>query len=386
MSHKYYVQILLLTVLSGLGLILGLNLAVDPYSVLGTSRLKYTFQPNERYLKIEYLAQHRNQFDSYLMGSSRIGTTDPHDVQKYLLDSHFYNLSVSIGSTHDHLKHLEYLIASGNRPRHLYIGLDVDLGLTDFSHDAHQLLTSLHPDVPGQDKAQSRTTYWLEYAASFHPRVTYEKVWKNLFAETPNGYLDLNMAAGTWSRPSQLARIATDQARYIREEPSFHQHNARIVKNIRGRDNLKAMQKIRDICLQHGISLTVFITPHHRAIMDSIDENDYLAWLKGLAAITPFWNFSGYNSITLDDRNYLEASHYLPRIGTLAAARIFNDQKANIPADFGVLVNASNIESHLTELHKQILQHDARSFNDGLAERVRARQNQVQSSKLRTPR
>jgi hypothetical protein len=362
MLHKHYVQILLLTALSGLGLIFGLNLAVDPYSVLGTSQLKYTFQPNERYLKIEYLAQHRNQFDSYLMGSSRIGTTNPHDVQKYFPDSHFYNLSASISSTYDHLKHLEYLLISGKRPRHLYIGLDVDLGLTDFSHDAHQLLTRLHPDVPRQDKAQSRMMYWLEFAASFQPRVTHEKIWKNLFADTQSGYLDLNMATGAWSRPMQLARIASNPADYIREEPSFHQHNARIVKNIRGRDNLQTLQKIRGICLQHGISLTVFITPHHRAIMDSIDENDYLAWLRELAAITPFWNFSGYNSVTLDDRNYLESSHYLPRIGTLIAARIFNDGKVVTPVDFGIRVNASNIEAYLSTLRHQIRQHDARRF------------------------
>lgn len=358
MPHKSYIWILLLTALCGLGLILGLNLAVDPYSVLGTSRLKYIFQPNERYLKIEYLAQHPGQFDAYLMGSSRIGTTNPHDVQKYLPGSHFYNLSVSSGSTHDHIKHLEYLLASGNRPRHLYIGLDIDIALTDFSHDARLLLTHLHPYVTGQ----SETMHWIEYAATFQPRVTHEKVWKNLFAETPNGYLDVNMAAGTWSFPLRLAHIAADPARYIREEPSFHQRNSRTIKNIKGRDNLNTMQKIRDLCLQHGISLTVFITPHHRVIMDSIDKNDYLAWMKELAAITPFWDFSAYNSITLDDRNYLESSHYLPRIGALIAARIFNDRQANIPEDFGMLVDGANIESHLARLHQQIHQHDARRF------------------------
>lgn len=358
MPYKPYIWILFITTLFGLALILGLNLAVDPYSVLGTSRLKYIFQPNERYLKIEYLAQHPGQFDAYLMGSSRIGTTDPHDVQKYVPGSRFYNLSLRSGSTHDHLKHLEYLLAAGKRPRHLYIGLDIDLDLIYFTHDARPLPTRLHPAVTRQNK----TMYWLEYATSFQPRVTHEKLRINLLAASPNDYLDLNMTTGTWSRPQQLARIAADHDRYVREEPSFHRHNSRIVKNIRGSDNLKTMQKIRELCLQHGITLTVFVTPYHHTIMDSIDENDYLAWLRALSAITPFWNFSAYNSITLDDRNYLESSHYLPRVGALIAARIFHDQQTNIPENFGVLVNAENIESHLAGLHQQILQHNARRF------------------------
>lgn len=360
MQFQTHTRILLITALTTLTLMLGLNLAVDPYNVLGTGMLKYTFQPSERFLKIKHLEQRPGYYDAYLLGSSRVGTTHPGVVQKYLPGSHFYNLSVSIGTPYDHLQHLNYLLASRNRPRTLYVELDVDLGLTEFSHDQSYLLTKLHPDVYGQNRA----SYWLEFASIFQPRVMSEKIWKNLVSreQEAEGFLFLDMEAGTWSRPLQNARIAADPMRYIREEPSFHQHNSRTIRNIKGKQYLGAVREIRDICRRHNIRLIVFTTPHHRVIMDSLVEKDYLDWLGKLAEITPFWDFSGYNSITLNDQNYLESNHHMPHVGAMIAARIFDDARARIPADFGILVTPANVKSHLASLQRQIRLHDANSF------------------------
>ncbi len=358
MPFPSYTRILLLTALTTLALALGLNLAVDPYNVLGTGVLRYSFQPNERFLKIEHLERHPGQYDSFLLGSSRIGTTHPDAVQQYVPGSHFYNLSVAIGTPYDHLKHLNYLLASGNTPRNLYLELDIDLGLTEFSHDESYLLTKLHPHVNGQDRAR----YWIEFATVFQPQAMSEKIWKNLVAKTPEGFLALDMEAGTWARPLQDARIAADPARYIRDEPKFHQRNSRTIRNIRGKEYLGAVREIRDICRQHNIRLTVFTTPHHRVVMDSLAEKDYLDWLGELAAITPFWDFSGYNSVTLDDRNYLESNHHRPHVGAMIAARIFADDRVPVPADFGVLVTPETVQSHLASLRRQIRLHDAGSL------------------------
>lgn len=358
MPFQAYTRTLLLTALAVLALTFGLNLAVDPYNVLGTGVLRYSFQPNERFLKIEYLKQHPGHYDSFLLGSSRIGTTPPDAVQQYFPGSHFYNLSVSIGTSYDHLKHLNYLLASGSTPRNLYLELDIDLGLTEFSHDESYLLTRLHPDVSGQ----GRIAYWFEFASIFQPRAMSEKIWKNLIARTPEGYLALDMAAGTWSRPLQDARIAADPVRYIREEPRFHLRNSRTVRNIRGKAYLGAVREIRELCRRHNILLVVFTTPHHRVVMDSLAEKDYLDWLGALAAITPFWDFSGYNSVTLDDRNYLESNHHRPQVGAMVAARIFGDTRVPVPADFGVLVTPETVQSHLASLQRQIRLHDAGSL------------------------
>jgi hypothetical protein len=85
-------------------------------------------------------------------------------------------------------------------------------------------------------------------------------------------------------------------------------------------------------------------------VLDHFLEEDYISFLRGLSEITPFWDFSGYNSVTTDNKNYLDHSHYNPSVSRWIAARIFNDQTVMVPKDFGVWVTRKNIDSHLENL------------------------------------
>ncbi|MBZ0106531.1 MAG: hypothetical protein K8H84_12985 [Sulfuricella denitrificans] len=341
---------MLFTTLALFGLVLVLNLLVDTYDVLGTGMLKYPLQPNQYYLKIQHLEKHRERYDAYLMGSSRIGTTSPAMVQRYLPEGRFYNLSVPGGTSLDNLQLLKYLLSGGYRPKFLYLQLDTDIGFTQFLHDRKSYQFRHHPDMEGQNKF----LYWLDFATAINAHAMFRKLRGNLEPRMPDGFVSLDLESGAWALPSRNARIKADQEKYIEDEPTFHSVNSRFMKNLKGRENLDAIRKLRDICARRQIRLIVFTTPHHRNIMDSLDEKDYLDWLRDLSAITPFWDFSGYNSITLDDHNYLESSHYLPHVGELIAARIFNDPGIQVPADFGVWVDASSVERHLSELRQQI--------------------------------
>ena len=87
---------------------------------------------------------------------------------------------------------------------------------------------------------------------------------------------------------------------------------------------------------KEGIKLYLFTTPHNKNMMDTFILNDYHRYLKDIATITSFYDFSGYNSVTNDNTNYYETSHYRPQVGKLIAAKIFNDVNIEVPRDFGV--------------------------------------------------
>jgi hypothetical protein len=137
---------------------------------------------------------------------------------------------------------------------------------------------------------------------------------------------------------------------------------------------LETFNKINEFCQQHNINLRVFISPLHALKQEVIWQlglgPEFEHWKRGLVEIlnnsdTTLWDFSGYNSITMepfpplgDDKtqmkNYWEGSHYRKHVGDLILDRLFPFQKPgrNIPDDFGVLLDSSNIDAHLLTTRK----------------------------------
>ena len=112
-------------------------------------------------------------------------------------------------------------------------------------------------------------------------------------------------------------------------------------------ENLEALRELVALCKKKDINLILFITPYNKLLMDHFVAEDYIRFLKDLSEIVGFWDFSGYNSVTTDNKNYIDFSHYNLSVSGLIAARIFNDRTMTVPRDFGIWVTKSNIDLHL---------------------------------------
>jgi hypothetical protein len=49
-------------------------------------------------------------------------------------------------------------------------------------------------------------------------------------------------------------------------------------------------------------------------------------------------------------KNFTARGHYTRKIGDLILNRLFHYQEEKVPDDFGVLITATNIESHLAKI------------------------------------
>ncbi len=125
---------------------------------------------------------------------------------------------------------------------------------------------------------------------------------------------------------------------------------------------MQAFQTLVADCQKRGIELKVFISPAHAMQWEALHiSGQWLAferWKRAVAAVTPVWDFSGYNAITSepltpDMRNYIESSHYLPHVGDWVLDRMFGHASPNLPADFGVLLTADVLENHLRDIRQQ---------------------------------
>ena len=137
---------------------------------------------------------------------------------------------------------------------------------------------------------------------------------------------------------------------------------------------IETFSKIVEFCQQHNIKLYIFISPIHALKQEILWQlglgPEFERWKRNLVGILSnsgfaLWDFSGYNSITMESfpplgddktqmKNYWEGSHYRKHVGDLILDRLFAYQNPGetIPDDFGVRLDASNIDDHLLALRK----------------------------------
>ena len=119
-------------------------------------------------------------------------------------------------------------------------------------------------------------------------------------------------------------------------------------------------QELVDICREKNIDLKVFISPSHATEMEAVrvsgNWQEFENMKRILSAITPIWDFSGYNSVTTEPisaerQYYWDSSHYKNAVGNMILDKI-NGSKGNAPNDFGVMITPENIENHLISIQQ----------------------------------
>lgn len=81
-------------------------------------------------------------------------------------------------------------------------------------------------------------------------------------------------------------------------------------------------------------------------------ENEYLDFLKGLSEITDFYNFSGYNRISMDDSYYYETSHFTPQAADIIMDIMQNggDEVEMRDFGFGAYVTKENADDFILNM------------------------------------
>lgn len=350
MKSKKWIKIFFFISSTLLIFLILINFVVDPFNIFNSKFLKYHFQINERFIKIEYLEKNHKHFNGYMFGSSRIGTTNPKVVEKSLSNIDIYNFTISSANLYDYLLYLKYFLKRGYPVDVLYLQLDLN-DMNKYGQNNSDYLRKAHPYIYDE----SLFSYYKSYLLGYFPDNIEGKIKRNINSESPVEY---SLETGVWSKPKNEKLVSEDCKSYQKSISSFNKKRKRNISYTKSKQNVKALKEIVELSNTNNIKLYVFITPHNQNMMDMFKIDDYLKYIKEISEITPFYNFSGYNSVTLDNCNYYEYSHYRPHVSELISARIFNDKNVPVPPDFGTYVTSDNISTHLNNLKKQIEKHD----------------------------
>lgn len=168
--------------------------------------------------------------------------------------------------------------------------------------------------------------------------------------------------------------IARSKNRKPRFVESFYNQKSRI--NV-----LDSFRRLVQIAIRDKIDLRLVISPCHARYFECYRlMGSWFLWeewkrnlvrileeesVKSGVAPFPLWDFSGFNTLTMElvpapeDKKthmkwYFEASHYTTNLGDLIQDRVFDHKEPGrtVPKYFGVLISEKNIISHLKNIRQ----------------------------------
>jgi hypothetical protein len=322
------------------------NVIVDPYKVFFAVYPMNEFEPNKQIMKMQFILKNKSKFDSFIFGSSRVNFINPDKIPI----GNYYNMTYSSGIPFQHFKNIKYMVEKGVPIKNLLIGID-------------QISFFSSPDYPGM-KALMRHNYPInisEKISFFNSYFFIRPLWSEVKAnlrkvdseKTKSIFSDF-YRTGTVIPPINDAAKGDLEIEKKINEKIFNFPYDPYQKDPPVEFALAQIDSIVQFSKRHSINLKLFINPIHHISYTNLNLDQYYYCLRKLAEMTEFYDFSGINSVTINNNNYFETSHYHKAVGNLIIGRLFGLPNPQIPNDFGHLVNNTTIDDHI-KLHKKQL-------------------------------
>ncbi len=314
------------------------NVIIDPYDVFAKPHIHHHETANKRHTKIKYLLNHKDVYDSFIFGSSRVNYFDPANFT----NGNYYNMTYSNGVAYEHLEDIKYLLRKGVKIKNLIIALDHMSLFEPYNYPKENLGRKKYPETFSE-----KISFYRLYLFN-RPDI--------MFIKTVTGkghlYWQTDMAKGTAISEAE-DQLNADVEKHVQKE-IFLKPFAQYISFRNFSDNMKSISEIQEIAERNAINITFFINPVHYVSFLNSNMDMYFESLEALAEITGFYDFGGLNEVTLNNFFYFEASHYTSHTSNLITDRLFNRCDTLPVGAFGAYVNKENISDHIREHRKKI--------------------------------
>lgn len=374
---------------------LGICLLVAVLVVLGTAVFNYkanrwgiyaddyqTFhgriRPNRHWMKTDYLISEKHDYDCILFGSSRVGSIDARK-----LSGNCYNFTHSGGLPSNHLTAFKTFLKNGLPLTRVYLGLDDISYQWNPADGESQHLRRGYPSSIA-DWLDAQFFYLLQPIESRNLGLVLGGVPR---FKLPHHVVDPVL---DWRRIDEESRVFYTQPE--QQDATFKMLRSTLGGGVYyGESAAVAVEEFIALAKTKGIEVVVFFNPLHYKTYLTRDYRSYLDFKRRISRITDFYDFTGLNHYTTDNRYWKETSHYTSIVGNRLAQVLVTSQSR--AAGFGRLVTAEN----LAALERKQLQTDV-GYLDGLIEKevllgmperfveVWRERGRLSAEKLRQPR
>ncbi len=335
--QRVYWKIVLGIVIAGFTANLIMNIVIDPYKVFGIFDFnRKNFEVNSRYLKTEYLRKHHD-YDAFIFGTSRAQAYAVDTLEK-LTGQKTYNFCVPGENMNGILQKIRWLVADGHGIKRAVICLDYDFMFTAEDIEPFDLLRQEHPLVSGEPGFGFYARYLM-----FQPTVIRKTVIANLSNNQVRYRFDRETGRDIFFERSDKIHV---KKQLIADNVALPKMNTYARPQ-----QMAAFHATVNLLKEKGIESLYIVNPCHHLLLMSYDMQDYKDWLAGLAAAgAPVWDFSGFNSITMDDGNYSDISHFNSQIGDVVLQCALGNGRNDGP---GVVLLQETLHERLESIQLQ---------------------------------
>jgi len=349
MSWKRWFVIFLVSVLACAGLFTGFNCSVDAFGVFGDHFIdwySYNMTQNPRVAKIVWLDRHWEDYDSYIIGSSKTSSFPAEYLNAAYGGASFYNMLMYGGDFYDIEATARYVLENYNA-KNIIINTGFE-ELTRYDVNLDWTKSNMHAKVDGSSKLR----FYSEYLFA-HPSYAFDKL-KALPYKTflVNGNQTFIVETGAYNKAIRDLEPVQDIESYMEAYPKFTPW----LEHWKTMDEVDAclasIARIKAMCEEAGASFTVVISSIFDGELDSFYNEDSMRFLYELAGICDYWDFSGYTPVSVDPRFYYDYAHFRNSVGAMMITRMFGGD-LYVPDGFGEYVTAENVAERLSRYHRE---------------------------------
>ena len=335
LSSVAWLRMLLATVLL-IAIVIGLfNYFIDPYGMFGDPILDwwtYNQTLNPRGAKIAYLQDHHGEYDSYIVGSSGSSSYPIEELNAYL-NARFYNCFFYGTDMVDFELMSKYLIEN-YEVKNLLLNLSMNIAM-EYDVPQEDRTTYHYYKVDGSNRLLRSLPYILNTPAD---------AWGKLERHREDGYLQeayrvFDPLTGAYDKSRRDAEPIGDLASYVARDSYkvFTDYPERGASMPFLEEAMATVKRIKDLCESKGIRLIVTCQPAYWEANDDFSVEDQARFRNALAQITEYWDFT-LSSVSYEPRYFYDDTHFRNCIGSMALARIFDNDSLYVPTDFGEFV------------------------------------------------
>lgn len=335
-SSKKWLAAFFGTVLLLAVLVMGFNFWTDPFGAFGDHFFQwwsYDETMNPRVAKISYLDQHHDQYDSYIIGASSSSSFPTEQLNTYF-DANFYNLVMYGADMLDVEQTCQYLV-DHYTVKNLVVSVYIHNAQV-YHVEQDPLTYNLHWKVDGS----SPLLFYAKYLLS-NPRNGWTKLQRlQTDPYLQQSYRVFDQQTGAYDKSRRDVEPIGDLESYLAKSSyavfSNYPEGSADLPYLE--DCMQSIARIRDLCRERGVNLTVVCPPMYYAYLEYYSPEDQAAFRDALAEVTPYWDFT-LSSASYEPRYFYDDTHFRNCLGEMALARMFGDSSVYVPEDFGEYVS-----------------------------------------------
>ena len=329
--------------------ILLLKMHYDTFNVFHWQNIRFTSaQPNENFVKTQYIVHNPQKFNAFIFGSSRVGQLPAEALPKEAdgIPLSWYNMTYPGGIPAEHSQTIRTLLKNGVGIRMVLLGFDNIAMFASIEQHKKELLK-----MPFQMYEESPLRFYAPYLRNIPSPSIVREISRYKAAEKREE-TELFYEYGGWTGcPTDFSLTENPQMeRYESEHFGYSQKEAH-----------KDIEEIISLCSEHGIRLVLLTNPMYQTLYRNSVEDGYFDFLRSVAQKCEFYNFSALNNYTTNPRYFFEWSHYRPALGLLVEKALFgtDEEREGIRREagdalWGARVSAGNVEEIIAHLRRQI--------------------------------